>query len=104
MAEVSSLKGLRLAHLNVRSIFHKLDELQLIMENKPFDILTISETWLSDNIPTNEINIPGYKTQRKDRVGKKGGGVICYIANHLAIQRRSDLEHTNIESIWLELS
>ena len=43
-----------------------------------FDILAISETWLSDKIPNELVNIPGFNVYRKDRPSH-GGGVLIYI-------------------------
>ena len=38
--------GLKIAHLNLRSILGKMDDLKLLLTDKPFDIFTISETCL----------------------------------------------------------
>lgn len=40
---------------------------------------------------------------RKDR-NSFGGGIIVYISNSLRVKRRIDLEPTNIECIWIEIS
>ncbi|CAB4012961.1 Hypothetical predicted protein [Paramuricea clavata] len=54
-------RGLKIAHLNIRSLPSKLDELVVGMTNsKSFDILTLSETWLNPDISEDEINISGY--------------------------------------------
>ncbi|CAB4023166.1 Hypothetical predicted protein [Paramuricea clavata] len=52
-----SNRGLKIAHLNVRSITNKIDSLRLLLLNNPFDVLTISETWLTKNISDPELNI-----------------------------------------------
>ena len=46
---------LKLAHLNVRSIIKHIDELKLLLQDKPFDILSVSETWLNENIIDGEV-------------------------------------------------
>ena len=36
----------------------KLDSLKILFENKPFDVFTVSETWLKPSILDNEIHLP----------------------------------------------
>jgi hypothetical protein len=69
--------GLSIGHLNIRSLPGKLDHFKLIMQNttKALDILTLSKTWLCDNIDDSEIDLPGYSIIRRDRKGKTSGGV-----------------------------
>jgi len=43
------------------------------MKDRDPDILVISETWLSPNIPSTEIFPPQYNTTRKDRTDGYGG-------------------------------
>ena len=64
---VSSLHGIKarglfIAHLNVRSLLGKLDELKFLIKSnsKSFDVLTLSETWLNTSISDAEIQISGY--------------------------------------------
>jgi hypothetical protein len=49
----------KVAHLNIRSIYNKIGSLKLLLNEKPFDIFTISETWLNSDITDGEISIPG---------------------------------------------
>ena len=39
-------RGMKLAHLNMRSIRNKIDELRLLLKDNPYDIFTMPETWL----------------------------------------------------------
>ena len=48
------------------------------------DIITVTETWLNDNISNNEIFPTGYNVIRKDRSsGKRGGGVLIALLNNI---------------------
>ena len=68
------------------------------------NILTLSEAWLSDNITSEEIEIPNFNAFRLDRnTGQRSGGVAAYISEKLSVVRRSDLETSSIEGMWLEL-
>ena len=72
------LKGFKIGHLNVASLYKDVDELRIFMNDKNFDILSINETRLDGTIDNNEVNITGYDLIRKDR-NRNGGG--CNIAN-----------------------
>jgi len=86
-------RGLKIAHLNVRSLIPKLDSLKLLLENKPSDVFTVSETWLELSILDNEIRLPaaGYSCVRSDRLGKVGGGCMAYVQDGIPYRPRPDL-------------
>ncbi len=71
----------------------------------PIDVLGISETFLMENDPSNQLLIDVYhKPERNDRKGKEGGGVLAYISEALDYNRRDDLETLNAEIMWLEIT
>ena len=74
---LDTLKGFRIAHLNITSIPKYIDQLRIYLANKPLDILTINETRLDEAISNAEVNIQGYNLWRKDRC-RYGGGVTIY--------------------------
>ena len=82
-----------------------MDELRLMISDlkSGIHILTLSKTWLTEDIPDAEIEIAGYRTFRKDRCSK-GGGIAAYVRNDLAVVRRTDLETADVEGLWLEIS
>ena len=90
------------AHLNVNSLRHKLDDVSRLLSFNNIDILGLSETKLCDDLDDGEIDIPSYKVLRKDR-NKFGGGVAFYVASHLRAQRYHDPDCASIESLWLKL-
>ena len=53
-------KGLHFIHINARSMFHKLPELQYIASLTNPAIISISETWLDDTFTDDSIKIVGY--------------------------------------------
>ena len=71
---------------------------------KGFDIFGVSESCLTDQLDS-EIYIPGYNMIRKDRSSNKqrGDGLILYYRESLAVQRRLDLEHDDVECIWVDV-
>ena len=68
---------------NANRIFNKLDELSILLKSKSFDIVAITETWLSDDIPDSVVHVNEYSVFRQDRNGAIGGGVMCYISKNI---------------------
>ena len=102
--KVKKLKGLKIAHLNIRSLYNKLDEITFILCKSEIDILCISESWLDNSITDNEINIPGYIIERRDR-NRQGGGVLMYIRETVKYDLRRDISEVSpaVENIWIEV-
>ena len=55
-----NVRGLKISHLNTRSILPKLDSLRLLVKDNPFDIFSTSETWLKPSISDSEVAIPAW--------------------------------------------
>ena len=86
-------KGTSIAHLNTQSIASSFAEFETMLNIYKFDVMTLSETWLKDNKTLLEhIQIPGYKFEYVNRQNKGGGGVGCYIKDHL--EYKSDMTST----------
>ena len=91
-------RGLSLAHLNIRSLLHKMDQVNLVMGGaKSFDILSFSETWLNDTVSDDEIVIPGYNCVRRDRQEKSGGGVAIFCRDSINFTVREDLNNRQVQ-------
>ena len=96
-------------HLNTRSLFKKIDQCRIMFEASNIDIITISETWLTKNIPTSSIQIQGYLSLRQDRSSagtnkKRGGGLVTLI--HETHKDLPDLSTSNkhCEVLWTKLA
>jgi len=79
----SSVKDFKVAHLNVRSLRSKIDEIHLLQELCKFDILAITESHLDSSVPDFHIEIEGLRFFRLDRPKRKGGGCVLYYAENL---------------------
>ena len=64
---------------NIRSVAPKIDELECMVNQNDLDNVFITETWLSNEIPSTAIAMNGFTLFRKDR-GKRGG-VLQYLLN-----------------------
>ena len=108
-------KGLLVTHLNVRSLWNKIDLIRSTFKDFYVDIITFSETWLVNEIPDGLVDIEGYELYRNDRnwtqngsdLIKKGGGVCTYIKNDLKTRSGHIAEiaasNADIESQYIEI-
>ena len=68
--------GYRCVCLNVRSIVNKTNELNIMVEHIDSHIIGITETWINTDITDAELGLTVYVMFRRDRIGRRGGGVI----------------------------
>ena len=90
-----------IAHLNVRSLTSKVDELHYILKKLRIDVLCVSETWLDSEIGEQSVQIPAFHFYRKDRKDKLGGGVGIYVRDGLDFKPAKKLNNDfDVESYW----
>ena len=65
-------KHLSIGHLNTQSMVSSFDEFNVMLQEHPFDILTLSETLKDDANLLNYVQIPGYKFSYKNRNERRG--------------------------------
>ena len=65
--------------LNARSIINKKTELNIMVDDIKPHIIGITESWANKDITNAELGLEGYVMFRKDRIGRRGGGVLLYI-------------------------
>jgi len=110
-------RNLKICHMNTRSIHasrchNKLDELAVVASVHDFDILCVTESWLSSNANNSCIPLSGYSEPswpklprwwrfRLDR-NSHGSGVMAYVKSDLFCTRRRDLEQSGVEIMWLD--
>ena len=68
------------------------------------DIVCITETWLSDEIPDNAVAMHGFTLFRKDRE-KRGGGVAIFVKSNIQCKRLSvpEIPESVTEILWLQM-
>ena len=89
--------------LNARSILNKIDELKAHIDNYNSDTLFVTETWLTESIPNEAVNISGFNVFRKDRTVVCGGGVAIYIKDDIPVKTRSYLNSSTFEFLWITI-
>jgi len=94
-------KQLAICHVNIRGL--NSNSLAAIKTNLcgVYDIITLSETFLSNKTSNVSLELPGYhEIIRKDRQ-TFGGGVALYIKSNLCYVRKIEYEHSDLETIWI---
>lgn len=76
---------MKIAHLNIRSVFTGFNNFAVLVREQQFDVVLVTETWLSPNILDEIVALPGYTFLRKDRTGR-GGGVGVYVRQNLKVE------------------
>ena len=102
---ISSNHALSFCHLNSRSLINKIPEIKHFLHTNGIQLLAITETWLHPNIPDNLVQLEEFQPvfRRDRRTGQHGGGVCMLLSNDLPAKRRDDLEHPELEVLWVEI-
>ena len=89
----TSESGIKCVCLNARSrsIINKKSELNIMVDDIKPHIIGITESWANNDITDAELGLEGYVMFRKDRIGKRGGGVLLYIKETSTVTGRSRL-------------
>ena len=78
----ASSNNLRLLHHNVRSLYKKMFYYESLNLFKSTDIFSVSETWLTPDIPNSLVDLPGFSIARCDRKSTtktRGGGAALFV-------------------------
>ena len=85
------------------SIFN---EFVMMLQEYQFDIVALSETCLQDcSFQQNYVQVNGYNSVFRNRIGMRGGGVGFYIKEPITYKARHDLSkrHHNLEIFFVEI-
>ncbi len=93
-------------HINIRSLFDKLEDISRIVTQGNVCLLGIGETWLNNSVPNSMMNIPYYDLYHFDQnanSGKPTGEVYIYVHTKYNVIQRDELSAwtPDIEAIWL---
>ena len=97
---------LKISHLNTQSMLSTFDEFECLIHQYPFDVITLSETWLKDNQHVLDyVRISGYSIEYRNRKDRSGGGVGIYLRDNINSKVRSDIINLepDFEHIWIEI-
>ncbi|TRZ10607.1 hypothetical protein HGM15179_016504 [Zosterops borbonicus] len=88
-------------YTNARSMGNKQEELEVIVQQQNYDVVAITETWWDDSHSWSTA-LDGYKLFRRDRKGRRGGGVALYIKkvfDSIGIETNED----GVECLWVRI-
>ena len=99
-----SKAGYRCVCLNARSIVNKKNELNIMVGDIDPHIIGITESLDNTDITDAELGLIGYVMFRRDRIGRRGGGVILYVkesiqAYEITLEREADYD----EAVWCKI-
>ena len=90
--------------LNARSIINKKNELNIMVEDIDPHIIGITESWANTDITYAELGLTGYVMFRRDRIGRRGGGVILYVKESIqADEIKLESEADYNEAVWCKI-
>ena len=96
--------------LNASSIINKKNKFNIMVDDIKPHIIGITESWGNNDITDAELGLEGYVMFRKDRIGRRGGGVLLYIGLYVtdktSFKVRDDLVMNHVtcqyESLFIE--
>ena len=102
---ITSKAEIKCVCLNARSIINKKNELNIMVDEIKPNSIGITESWANNDIIDAELGLEGYVMFMKDRMGRRGGGVLLYIKETIQAYYEVQLqEETDCnEAIWCTL-
>ena len=90
---------------NLRSLAPKVDELDSVIRHNGCDIVSVTETWLTSDIPDSAVSLQDYVLFRKDRHNRCGGGVALFVSSTVYCKRLPEIELKDslTETLWVHL-
>ena len=71
--------------MNVQSLLCRKNEIEVFLNGRDVDVLCLTETWLTSNIPDSFIDFPNDTVYRCDK--GRGGGCCIYVKSTLSVNK-----------------
>ncbi|KAJ7422536.1 mitochondrial fission process protein 1 [Pitangus sulphuratus] len=88
-------------YTNACGLGNKQEELEATVQQESYDIVTITETWWDDSHDWSAA-LDGYKCFRRDRQGRRGGGVAQYVRQSLG-SLKLEVSDDKVECLWVRI-
>jgi len=95
-----SIAQFKCIYTNACSMGNKQEELEAIVQQDRYDLVAITETWWDDSHDWSAMD--GYKLFRRDRRGKRGGGVALYVRDCFDCIELDDCDD-KVECFWVKM-
>ncbi|CAM5130792.1 unnamed protein product [Natator depressus] len=89
------------AYTNAQSLGNKQGELEVLVMSGNYDVIGITETWWDNSHDWSTV-MDGYKLFRKDRQGRKGGGVALYVREQYDCSELRYKTAEKPECLWIK--
>ncbi|BHF67229.1 hypothetical protein SprV_0301025400 [Sparganum proliferum] len=96
-------RKLKFLYTNVQSLLSKFDELKIHLCDLSPDVISLTETWLTQHVDDHELALSGYQMFRRHREGRHGGGVITYVKIGINESDKTDKFSCSSETICLSI-
>ena len=93
-----------MAFVNAILCCEKILLINIMVDDIKPQIIGITESWANNDITNAELGLEGYVMFRKDRIGRRGGGVLLYIKDTIPAYEVQLYEEADCnEAIWCNL-
>ena len=104
----NNIKGFSIINFNCRSMKRNWPDFLQVINNIEFnfDVITITETWLSEGDDIDSFNIEGYTLYCTNRLNSRGGGVAIFMSDelqHSRLDHLSYVEESGLEVVTVSL-
>ncbi len=96
-------RDLSVFYTNARSLILKRNELLAYIDVEP-DVIEITETWATSDPLMTEFTIPSYESFHKNRLHRKGRGVICYVKSDYPPVVLSKKDSEEYDTVYIEVA
>ncbi len=81
----------------------KRPEISVVSNNFHCDIVCVTESWCTKNVPDKAINIDEFEPYRRDRQdGRSHGGIVCYIKPHSPGAQRDLINRLSAKGLMVD--
>ncbi|GAB0185820.1 hypothetical protein GRJ2_001047300 [Grus japonensis] len=99
----SSGAQLKCLYANAQSMGNKQEELETCVRLQGYDVIGITEMWWDSSYDWS-VGTEGYRLFRKDRQGRRGGGIALYVNDQLeCMELQLGMEEEPTKSLWVRI-
>ena len=102
-SSLRSTSGFKLLTFNARSLCNKLHLFEAYVKDIDPDFITVTETWAYPALCDGVFSVVNYNLFRKDRIGRRGGGVLIYVRSTLSVIPCFSLNDSDQEALFCEI-